>query len=116
MIWRKTIRSPAPGMGTSGTAHVLIYTGLGEELEELEFTEGAEAEEGVLEGKDLLDGDLSVGGLVEGGYDGAVGTFTESLHELETTSVRLDSVTKEVGHSRSSGSSGHDCSMGVIKR
>ena len=62
--------------------HVLIDTGVGEELQQLELTERAEAEEGVLEGKDLLDGDLSVGGLVEGGDDGAVGTFAEAMENL----------------------------------
>lgn len=36
----------------------------------------------MLEGKDLLDGDLSVGGLVEGGDDGAVGTFAEAMENL----------------------------------
>ena len=67
---------------TGHRAYVLVDACLGEELEELEFTESTEAEEGVLEGKDLLDGDLSVGGLVEGGDDGAVGTFAEAMENL----------------------------------
>ena len=50
--------------------------------EELDFAEGAEAEEGVLEGEDLLDRDLSVGGLVEGGDDGAVCAFAEAMENL----------------------------------
>lgn len=65
-----------------GWTHVLVDTGFGEEFEELEFTEGAEAEEGVFEGKNLLDGNLSVGRLVEGGYDSAVGTFAEAVEDL----------------------------------
>ena len=84
MICREGERRVTGGrkMTREGWTDILIDTGLGEELEELEFTEGAKAEEGVLEGKDLLDGDLSVGRLVEGGYDGAVGTFTETMEDL----------------------------------
>ncbi len=36
----------------------------------------------MLEWKDLLDGDLPTGGLVEGGDDSSVCTFTEAMEEL----------------------------------
>ena len=62
--------------------HVLIDTGVGEELQQLELTERAEAEEGMLEGQDLLNGDLPVGRLVESSNDGAICAFTESVEDL----------------------------------
>ena len=81
MIWRKTIRSPAPGMGTSGTAHVLIYTGLGEELEKLELAQRAKTKESVFEGQNLLDRDLSTCGLVHSSSHGSVGAFSETMKD-----------------------------------
>ena len=63
-------------------AYILIHTSLREELQQLELTERAEAEEGVLEWQDLLDSDLSVGGLVECSDDGTVRAFAEAVEEL----------------------------------
>ena len=62
--------------------YVFIDTGVGEELQELELTEGAEAEESVLEGEDFLDSDLSVRGFVKGSNNGAVCAFAETVEEL----------------------------------
>ena len=66
-------------MGTSGTAHVLIYTGLGEELEKLELAQRAKTKESVFEGQNLLDRDLSACGLVHSSHHSAVGAFTETM-------------------------------------
>ena len=62
--------------------YVLADPGFRQELEELELTEGAEAEEGVLKGENLLDGDLSVGGLVKSGDDSSVCTLSEAVEDL----------------------------------
>ena len=68
--------------------HVLIDTGVGEELQQLELTERAEAKEGVLEWQDLLDSDLSVGGLVECSDDGAVRAFAEAVEDLIVVTLK----------------------------
>lgn len=62
--------------------YVLVDTRLGEELEELELAQRAQAEEGVLEGEHLLDRDLPVRGFVQGGDDGAVRAFAEAVEDL----------------------------------
>lgn len=59
---------------TTARSHNFIEDDLGEELEELELSEGAEGEEGVVEWQDLFDGDLLSGGLAEGSDDGAICT------------------------------------------
>jgi hypothetical protein len=56
--------------------HVFIYTSLREESQQLQFTQRAQAEQGMLEGEDLLNRDLPSRGLVQRGYYGAIGTFT----------------------------------------
>ena len=68
--------------------HVLIDTGVGEELQHLELTERAEAEEGVLEWQDLLDSDLSVGGLVECSDHGTVRAFAEAVEDLIVVTLK----------------------------
>ena len=68
--------------------HVLIDTGVGEELQQLELTERAEAEEGVLEWQDLLDSDLSVGGLVECSDDSTVRAFAEAVEDLIVVTLK----------------------------
>ena len=62
-----------------GLAHILRDAGLGEELEQLELAEGAQAEHGVVERGDLLDGDLAPCGLVYGGADDAICTLTNDV-------------------------------------
>ena len=56
--------------------HVLIHTSFREESQQLQFAQRAQAEQGMLEGEDLLDRDLSSRGLVQRGHHGTVGPFT----------------------------------------
>lgn len=67
----------------SGKAtHILILTSVREEPQELELAQGAQAEEGVLEWQDLLDGDLPSRRSMERGNDGAVCTFAQAVQQL----------------------------------
>ena len=49
-----------------GQTDVFADAGLAEELEEFELAKGAETEHGVVEGGDLLDGDLATARSVYG--------------------------------------------------
>ena len=62
--------------------YVLANPGFRQELEELELAEGAQAEHGVVEGRDLLDGDLAAGGPVDGGTDDAVRALADDIEHL----------------------------------
>ena len=62
--------------------YVLADPGFRQELEELELAEGAQAEHGVVEGRDLLDGDLAAGGPVDGGTDDAVRALADDIEHL----------------------------------
>ena len=68
-------------MGTMET-DVFADAGLAEELEELELAEGAETEHGVVEGCDLLDGDLATARSVDGGADDAIRTLADDVEDL----------------------------------
>lgn len=57
-------------------------TGIREEPQELELAQGAQAEEGVLEWEDLLDGDLPSRWSMKGGNDGAVCTLAQAVQQL----------------------------------
>ena len=61
---------------------VFVDTGVGEEFEELELAEGAEAEHGVVERRDLLDRDLAPGRAVDGGAHDAVRALADDVEHL----------------------------------
>lgn len=62
--------------------YVLADTSLAEELEELELTEGAETEHGVVERGYLLDGDLAPRRSVDGGADDSVCALAYDIEDL----------------------------------
>lgn len=61
--------------------HILVDACLRKELEQLELTERAQAEERVLEREDLLDGDLLACREVDCGDHGAICTLTETVED-----------------------------------
>lgn len=62
--------------------HIFTDTSLREEFEELELTESAKAEHGVLEGRDLLDRDLAPTGPMDSGADDAICTLADDVEDL----------------------------------
>ena len=70
------------GRDHDASAHVLVQACLREELEELQFPQRAQTKESVVERKDLFDGDLTTGGLMECGSDRSIGTLPNSVQEL----------------------------------
>ena len=70
------------GGAYSGDTHILADASLGEEFEELELTQGAEAEHRVLKGRDLLDRDLATAGPVDGRADDAICTLADDIEDL----------------------------------
>jgi hypothetical protein len=66
----------------SGTTHVLVHACLRKVLEELELTEGPEAEERVFEGQDTLDRDLAACWFVDCGDDGAIRALAQRVGDL----------------------------------
>ena len=62
--------------------YVLADTSLTEELEQLELTKGTETKHGMVEGRDLLDGDLAAGRSVDGRADDAVRALADDIEDL----------------------------------
>ena len=62
--------------------YVLADTSLAEEFEELELSQCAETEHGVVKGGDLLDGDLAAGRSVDGRADDAVRALADDIKHL----------------------------------
>lgn len=67
--------------GKPEATHVLVNIRLGEEHQQLQLSERAQAEECVVEMEQLLDRDLATGGLVDGGDDSAVGALAEGVQD-----------------------------------
>lgn len=72
----------SPRSPTMSDTHIFADTSLGEEFEELELTESAKAEHGVLEGRDLLDRDLAPTGPMDSGTDDAICTLADDVEDL----------------------------------
>lgn len=64
------------------SADVFVKACLREEFEELQLSQGPQAEQGVIKRKDLFDGDLTTGRLVEGSSYCTVGALTNSVQKL----------------------------------
>lgn len=65
-----------------GLACIFIDACLREELEQLEFSQRSQAEQGMIERQHFLDRDLSSRGLMEGSSHSSIGTLSNSVQEL----------------------------------
>jgi hypothetical protein len=75
------ISSSVMATGTFAT-HILAYTSLGEEFEQFELAQRAQAEHGVLKRRDLLDRNLAPAGSVQRTADDAVCALTNNVEDL----------------------------------
>ena len=66
---------------------------LAKEFEELELSECAETEHGVVKGGDLLDGDLAAGRSVDGRADDAVRALSDDIENLVLCTCMAASMT-----------------------
>ena len=73
--------------------YVLADACLAEEFEELELSECAETEHGVVKGGDLLDGDLAAGRSVDGRADDAVRALADDIENLVLCTCMAASMT-----------------------
>jgi hypothetical protein len=59
--------------------HIFVDTGFGEEFQELELSQSSKTKQGMIEREDLLNRNLSLGGLVEGSSNCSIGAFADSM-------------------------------------
>lgn len=63
-------------------AYVFAYTSLTEEFEQLQLPESPQTEHRMVEGGNLLDGNLSAGRTMDGRTDDTVGTLSYNIKDL----------------------------------